>query len=452
MISKATQAVLLMTARFPGSGGDGNAKPLSLTEWNRFAKWLKSEEMTPEQLMTGAVTELLRDWRDKSITMERLESLLERGVTLALSLEKWERSGFWIVTRSDPDYPESLKNRLKEHSPVLFFGCGDRSLISAGGLAVVGSRNADAKNISYSALLGARVAEIGRSVISGGARGVDEAAMFGSLLNGGTAIGVLADGLMSACLSEKYREYLIGRKLALISPYNPEAGFHSGNAMQRNKYIYCLSNAAVVVHSHHEKGGTLNGALENLEKRWVKLWVRHANGAAPGNARLAEQGASWLPKRIEEIDFSDLFAVEDTDNTEAVSYEMFVEKLQVLCDSEPLGLKELTEAVQVDRKQLNCWLTQAVSENRIEKLKKPVRYLRTNPEVASYEVFLEKFKTLYSTEPCTPGELTDALQISKTCLTPWLKQAVSENKIEKLKKPVRYRWNNRKIQGELYRQ
>ena len=362
-----------MTARFPGGGGEGKAKPLSLTEWNRFARWLKSKELTPEQLLTGAAADMIGDWRDKSITGERLESLLERGAALAPSLEKWERSGLWVVTRSDPDYPESLKSRLKGHSPVLFFGCGDRSLLNAGGLAVVGSRNADAKNISYSALLGAGAAESGFCVISGGARGVDEAAMFGSLLNGGTAVGVLADGLMNACLSEKYREYLLGRKLALISPYNPEAGFHGGNAMRRNKYVYCLSNAAVVVHSHHEKGGTLNGALENLEKRWVKLWVRHAGGAAAGNARLAERGASWLPKQIGEIDFSDLFA-EDTRNAETVSYETFVEKLRVLRVSQPLGFRELTEAVQVDGKQLNRWLKRAVSENKMEKLDRPVRY------------------------------------------------------------------------------
>ena len=442
---------MLMTARFPGSD-DSKAKPLSLTEWNRLAKWLKSKELTPEQLLTGTVAELLRDWRDKLITTERLKLLLERGAALALSLEKWERSGLWVITRSDPDYPESLKNRLKGNSPVLFFGCGDRSLINAGGLAVVGSRNADAKNICYSTLLGARAAENGCSVISGGAKGVDEAAMFGSLLNGGTAVGVLADGLMSSCLSERYREHLIGRKLALISPYNPEAGFHSGNAMQRNKYIYCLSNVAVVVHSHHEKGGTLNGALENLRKRWVRLWVKHANGSATGNARLVEQGASWLPKQIGEIDFSDLFAERDTKNTGTVSYKTFIEKLQVLCDSEPLGLKELTEAVQVDRKQLTPWLKQAMSENRIEKLDRPVRYLWANPEVASYEAFLEKFKSLCSIEPQTPGELMEALRISKPRLTPWLKQAMSENRIEKLDRPVRYQWNDKRIQGELYRQ
>ena len=34
--------------------------------------------------------------------------------------------------------------------------------------------------------------------------------------------------------------------LVLISPFYPDAGFNVGNAMQRNKYIYCLSDAAMV--------------------------------------------------------------------------------------------------------------------------------------------------------------------------------------------------------------
>lgn len=392
MISQTTQAILLMTARFPGGTG-GGAEPLTLAEWNGLAGRLESKGLTPDRLTAGTVAGLLGNWRDRSVTPERLESLLERGAALALSSEKWERSGLWVITRYEPDYPENLKDRLKERSPVLFFGCGNRSLLSADGLAVVGSRNADAKSISYGALLGAKAAENGRSVISGGARGVDEAAMFGSLLSGGTAVGVLADGLMNVCLSEKYREHLMGGKLALISPYSPEAGFHPGNAMGRNKYVYCLSRAAVVVHSAREKGGTMSGALENLRNRWVRLWVRNAKSAATGNARLAEQGASWLPERMEEIDFSDLFAEEVAQDSRSVSYEAFLEKLRFLCASEPLGLGELAEAVQVERKRLNGWLKRAVAENRIEKLRGPVRY-RWNGKKIQGELYPRREKSV----------------------------------------------------------
>jgi predicted Rossmann fold nucleotide-binding protein DprA/Smf involved in DNA uptake len=53
--------------------------------------------------------------------------------------------------------------------------------------------------------------------------------------------------------------------LVLITPFNPEAGFNVGHAMARNRYIYCLADAAVVVSSAAGKGGTWSGALEDIE-------------------------------------------------------------------------------------------------------------------------------------------------------------------------------------------
>jgi DNA processing protein len=55
-------------------------------------------------------------------------------------------------------------------------------------------------------------------------------------------------------------------QLVLVSPYDPGAGFNVGNAMQRNKLIYALADAALVVNSDFEKGGTWTGAVEQLDK------------------------------------------------------------------------------------------------------------------------------------------------------------------------------------------
>jgi hypothetical protein len=63
------------------------------------------------------------------------------------------------------------------------------------------------------------------------------------------------------------------KNLVLVSPFNPEAGFDVGNAMARNKYIYCLSDAAIVVATSKGSGGTWSGATENLKRNWAPLWV-----------------------------------------------------------------------------------------------------------------------------------------------------------------------------------
>jgi predicted Rossmann fold nucleotide-binding protein DprA/Smf involved in DNA uptake len=64
-------------------------------------------------------------------------------------------------------------------------------------------------------------------------------------------------------------------------------GFNVGHAMQRNKLIYALADAALVVTSDFEKGGTWAGAIEQLEKlRFVPVFVRNGANAGKGNSAL----------------------------------------------------------------------------------------------------------------------------------------------------------------------
>ena len=158
-------------------------------------------------------------------------------------------------------------------------------------------------DLDYAAKLGAAAAAAGKSIVSGGAKGVDEAAMLGALQVEGTAIGVLADSLLRASSSQKYREYLTANNLVLVSPNQPEASFSVGNAMGRNKYIYCLSDAAVVVHSG-TTGGTITGATENLKKGWVPLWVKKTNDSKAGNAEIVRQGGNWVSDTADTLDIS----------------------------------------------------------------------------------------------------------------------------------------------------
>ena len=296
-----TQAVMLLTVSF-GRSDRSEAKPLSPKEWARFATWLGDRDLEASDLLKGELRSQLDGWTDRSITLSRLESLFERGGALGLALEKWQRAGLWIITQRDPRYPERLKHRLGLNSPPVLFGCGNEMLLARGGVAVVGSRNADPEDIAFASNLGAAAARQGHSVVSGAARGVDQSAMLSALKNDGTAIGVVADSLMRAATSGNYRKFLLSRDLALVTPFNPEAGFSVGNAMSRNRYIYCLADAAIVVSSTVNRGGTWNGALQNLDPAWVPLWVKCPARRDSGNARLVERGARWIPDDLESLE------------------------------------------------------------------------------------------------------------------------------------------------------
>ena len=98
-------------------------------------------------------------------------------------------------------------------------------------------------------------------------------------------------------------------RLLLLSPYDPEVRFQVWNAMDRNKYIYALSSAGLVMNADLNKGGTWSGAIEILEKlRFLPLYVRTTD--KPNNAleALKEKGADLWPRDITEDEFKQLMA------------------------------------------------------------------------------------------------------------------------------------------------
>ncbi len=313
-LSLNAQATILLTSYF-SRPQKGEVKPLTNTEWGKLASWLMGKGLSPEVFMEQDVPSLLSDWEDNKITRERIIGLLNRGHSFALAMERWSRAGLWVITRSDKAYPKRLKARLKMHAPPVLFGCGNQELLNTGGLAVVGSRKATPEDLSFTNQLGQRAALKGLPIVSGGAKGIDEASMISALDNGGFAIGVLADNLLKASCSSKWRQGLMEKRAVLISPFYPEAGFNVGNAMARNKYIYCLADVSIVVHSG-KTGGTISGAKENLKKQWVPMWVKPSDDLEAANSELVSLGGYLLDSNVSDLDLHDLLT--PPENTNAI--------------------------------------------------------------------------------------------------------------------------------------
>ena len=307
-LSSNTKAILLLTASLiAGRGKDkSSVKPLGAGEYRRLARRLRELQRQPSDLLESGAGEAVNECRSE-LDPERIERLLGRGFLLAQAVERWQARAIWVLSRADADYPRRLKRRLGEAAPPVLYGCGNAAILDNGGLAVVGSRNVDEALIEYTENVGRLTASAGRGLVSGGARGIDRAAMHGALGAGGRVVGVLADGLEKAAMLREHREALMEGRLVLISPYDPAARFQVGHAMQRNKLIYALSDAALVVNSDYGKGGTWTGAVEQLDKlKLVPVHVR-ANGAiGKGLEGLRERGAKpWpdpeTPEALEKI-------------------------------------------------------------------------------------------------------------------------------------------------------
>ena len=440
--SENAQAVLLLTARLAGSRRDG-PHPLTAAEWGRFAAWLKNCSLAPDNLLGERVSEILREWVDDDVTRDRIGALLDRGPALALAADKWQAAGLWVVTRSDPDYPAKLKRRLGRTSPAVLFGAGNRTLLSAGGLAVVGSRDASDTDLRYAGLVGQVAAEQGHTLISGAARGIDAFAMIGALEAEGTVVGVLADGLLRKCTSAMFRPHLVSANLVLFSSVDPEAPFHAGNAMQRNRYIYCLSDAALVVHSG-TRGGTWSGASENLKHRWTPLWVKQASDRHSGNAGLIGRGASPIAVDAANIQVSRLF-------------DPAAESIRL-----PGPGSETTDTAARPESSAgeDATGTGTARDGRADaRSDEPERRAgESGPQTEEadvdaadrfYNLFLEELGRAASGGPVTSQQLVDSLGLDPRQAKTWLGRAETEQRVAKLFKPVRYEWVSTN-QGTLF--
>jgi predicted Rossmann fold nucleotide-binding protein DprA/Smf involved in DNA uptake len=316
-----------------------------------------------------------------------------------------------------------LIERLPNKAPPLLFGVGNPGLLSKGGLAVVGSRDISERAKLATHQIGHLCVQNRIPLISGGARGVDSEAMQTVLDEGGQVIGFIADSLMKMSVNGKYRQALRDQRLVLVTSNDPKTPFSVGNAMARNKFVYCLSDWTLVIASSFNEGGTWAGATENLKNKWVPLFVRDDVDVPEGNYRLIEKGATAIhpdsfsnPEKFMTVlknsqaivsktcIVCDLASSYSSSNETPVQNEITVGPVEISYSSQkiipqinteqkpkdlfpvvwpwiekelvtPKTDKELAECFNVELKQMRTWLSLAVETGDVQKLVKPIRYV-----------------------------------------------------------------------------
>jgi len=129
-----------------------------------------------------------------------------------------------VVTIADDQYPAVLRERLGTWAPPVLFGSGPASLLVAGGIAIVGSRDADDDAVAFTARLSSAAVAGGSSVVSGGARGIDVTAMRAAFEAGGSVVGVVPEGVERGLRDPSTRSAVAGGQAVLVSPYHPIGG------------------------------------------------------------------------------------------------------------------------------------------------------------------------------------------------------------------------------------
>jgi predicted Rossmann fold nucleotide-binding protein DprA/Smf involved in DNA uptake len=367
-LSPNTQAILLLTAPLIAGRSEPSSDLLTPGEYKRLAGFLRDKQRQPADLLALDAKDLLIE-SQHLIDSDRIKRLLNRGFLLSQAIERWQTRAIWVVSRADGEYPQRLKMRLKHDAPPILYGCGEMAILDTGGLAVVGSRHVDDALLEYTEGIGQLTAKARCTLVSGGARGIDQAAMRGALGTGGKVAGVLADSLERTALNREHRNFLMDGQLVLISPYDPLAGFNVGHAMQRNKLIYALADAALVVSSDYEKGGTWGGAVEQLDKfRLAPIYVRSSGDMGKGLEALRQKGALPWPNPRDPDAFATVFDVALSSDSEAKALELLGKMTTFKTDA------EVAADLNVSKSQAKKWLQRLVEEGVMEKHTKPVRY------------------------------------------------------------------------------
>ena len=161
------------------------------------------------------------------------------------------------------------------------------------------------------------------------------------------------------------------------------------------------------------------GALEsdgNLDASWVPLWVRRDDDADSGNAELVRHGARWLPPYLgsdlvvalsaasapepdagsppagggRPADRKPEVALAKPDATggdgDAADgslgrpdfYRLFLDWMDAATASEPIAADAIAERLALKKAQIAAWLSRGISEERVRKLTRPVRYAVTH--------------------------------------------------------------------------
>ena len=213
-------------------------------------------------------------------------------------LEKLARLNARLVTQTDAEYPERLR-QIHDPPPFLYIR-GQVEPQDSLAIALVGARTASTYGRKMARELAQELAGCGVCVVSGLARGIDSEAHQASLETGGRTIAVLGSGLdvvyprEHIALAEQ-----IAASGAVVSEFSLGSQPEAGNFPYRNRVISGISLGTVVVEATEKSGSLITAQCaldQNREVFAVPGPVTASRSRGPH--RLIKAGA----KLVESID------------------------------------------------------------------------------------------------------------------------------------------------------
>ncbi len=274
-----TDALLILNA-IPGLGP------------NRLKKLLERFGAA-DRILFSSVRELTAE---QIISVNIAENILAfaKGDYLRSEYALLKRHNVHVVTYQHADYPKSLKEIPS--APLVLYVKGALKPEYKLAVGMVGARQASMYGLSIAEKFARELSELGITVVSGLARGIDSAAHRGTVKAKGTTVAVLGCGLSQIYPKENARlANEIVERGALISEFSMSMPPIAHNFPQRNRIISGLSLGIIVVEASLQSGAliTSNFALEQGREVFaVPGKVDNPNAAGVNN--LIKQGARLI--------------------------------------------------------------------------------------------------------------------------------------------------------------
>lgn len=180
------------------------------------------------------------------------------------SYRRLRAQGAHVLSLFDPAYPRLL--RAIPDPPIALSIRGELLPEDALSLAIVGSRRASAYGLEVAHRLAKDLASRGLTIVSGLARGIDQAAHEGALAGGGRTLAVLGSGLGHIYPSEhRGLAERIEARGALLSEFDLDEPPHARNFPRRNRIVTGLCLGTLVVEAA-ARSGSLVSARHALEQ------------------------------------------------------------------------------------------------------------------------------------------------------------------------------------------
>lgn len=191
----------------------------------------------------------------------KIKGLTDRDIEREISAAG--KSGLTILIRESPDYPQNLKNIFDPPIVIYVKGCLCREDNYA--VSIVGSRQASLYGLESAERFSRDLADLGFTVVSGMARGIDTRSHKAAIKAGGRTIAVMGSGFDHIYPAEnKELSEEIAKNGAVISEFPVGACPVRQNFPRRNRIISGLSLGVLVVEAARNSGAliTADFALE----------------------------------------------------------------------------------------------------------------------------------------------------------------------------------------------